>query len=535
LTRVKLVGQAWYIKEDGSPVNAADSGQLRAELAELLHGRLPVLRSLDVENAVDVESQKAVPSRWRKKRRGEPVPAWELSYGPSHQVIWLGIDANAYSYRPHPTPAHLRFFHWLGGTKIRRLSAVSLAELEPEKLEAGIVSLKRGLRIHAPEHALPERIQVFGAVFTAVPRRFEPRDRDAFLQARRQERQREAADDEGAGAWASPAVPRRPGPVSGRSEQIRYLFISWLYDMTRADWRPPEEFFGTPAKQGRAGRPGQPDVPFASGGPVRPGEVAMVIGPLVRDGLAEWVDDYPPSVCSCRYRPKLVLTGTGLRYAADLRSRFATPQHARGLRAALLSWAGHRAKPPGTVPLDQFLATPSSVVSGIPTTPRDLHMAARWLIRRGYLREPDSYPPGVGLTSKGLQCLDYHEGDPEAMSKARYRADDHRTFTFHGPTGNVAIDSGHVTQHSGSIIQHAEVDTAALRRFAEAVAQALPALNLGDSGQAADVLTAEIISEAAGSHPDHARLRALGRSLRAILEGAAGNALAAGLLSLWRG
>ena len=33
--------------------------------------------------------------------------------------------------------------------------------------------------------------------------------------------------------------------------------------------------------------------------------------------------------------------------------------------------------------------------------------------------------------------------------------------------------------------------------------------------------------------PDHPRLSALGRSLRAILEGAAGNALAAGLLGLW--
>jgi hypothetical protein len=513
-------------------VSAADSGQLARELAELLDAKLSVLRSLGVENAVDVESQIEAPSRWWKKRRGEPVPAWHLS----HTAIWLGVDGNAYSYGPRTTSVPVRYFHRLQGRQARQLSAVSLAELGAEKLEAGIASLKRGLRIHAPEHALPERIHVLGAVFTAVPRRFERSDRDAYWQARRIQRQREAADDEGArDGWASLAVPRSSGPIPGRSEQIRYLFISWLYRMTRVDWQPPEEFLHIPGKDARPRQPRQPDVPFAPGGPVRPGEVAAVIGPLVSGGLAEWVDDDPRSECSCTYRPKLLLTGTGLRHAAGLQSRFATPQRMRGLRAALLTWAGHHAKPPGLVLLDQFVTMPSSVVDGIATTPRDLHMAARWLTRRGYLRGADRNPPMVGLTSKGLQCLDYYKGDPDAMGEAQYRADDHRTFTFHGPTGNVAIDSGHVTQQSGSIIQRAEVDSAALRRFAEAVAQALPALNLGDGEQAADILTAEIIKAAAGSRPDHARLRALGRSLRAVLEGAAGNALAAGLLNLWQG
>ena len=46
-------------------------------------------------------------------------------------------------------------------------------------------------------------------------------------------------------------------------------------------------------------------------------------------------------------------------------------------------------------------------------------------------------------------------------------------------------------------------------------------------------LTGQIVQETSQPEPDRHRLKALGGSLRAILEGAAGNALAAVLLGLW--
>jgi hypothetical protein len=98
----------------------------------------------------------------------------------------------------------------------------------------------------------------------------------------------------------------------------------------------------------------------------------------------------------------------------------------------------------------------------------------------------------------------------------------------------VIVGSHGITQHAGDAVQSPGVDFAALARFADTVAQALPVLALapGDQ-QAAQTLTGQIIRAASEPKPDHPRLRALGRSLRAILEGATGNALAAGLLGLW--
>ena len=76
------------------------------------------------------------------------------------------------------------------------------------------------------------------------------------------------------------------------------------------------------------------------------------------------------------------------------------------------------------------------------------------------------------------------------------------------------------------------VNIAELVRFAEAVADALPSL-APDRRESAQALAAEIIGEAGGPAPDHGRLRRLGQSLRAIVEGGAGNALATAMLSLW--
>jgi hypothetical protein len=545
--------------EQESLVSAADSGQLGRELAELLAAKLAVLRSLDFPGVWVIEPKLAVASGWWMRRRS--VLAW-LACHERHPCrdTWLGIDGRAYVDES-------RGFR--GGW-----SVASLADLDIQTLEGAILSLKRLLRFHAPEHALPERIRVFGTVLTAVPRAATPWEHPperlhqqwqeqlddsaarecesdprypafyflqtrmvpvldyhiklppAFSQAREEEERREAADDE-----ADSAVPCHDGPVPGRDEQVRYLFVSWLHRTTTQSWRPPEEFFRAPD---RYGRPTEPNVPFAPGGPVQPAEIAVLIGPLVNDGLAEWVDDYSASSID-EYRPKLLLTASGLRYAASLESRFATTRRVRGLRTALLTWAGRHAKPPYLVPLEDFVTSPASIVNGITVTLTDVQRTARWLLRRGYLHCPDHHSTGIGLTSKGLQCLEHYQGDPHAMGGAQHRGDDLRTFTFHGPAGNVAIDSEQVTQQFGSGAERAEADDAALRRFAEAVAQALPVLGLGDARQAAEALTAEIAQASAESHPDHAKLRALGRSLRAVLEGAAGDALAPGLLNLWKG
>ena len=62
----------------------------------------------------------------------------------------------------------------------------------------------------------------------------------------------------------------------------------------------------------------------------------------------------------------------------------------------------------------------------------------------------------------------------------------------------------------------------------------MPALALSPADQqAAQALTGQIVKEASEPRPAHRRLKALGGSLRAILEGAAVNVLAAVLLGLW--
>ena len=72
-----------------------------------------------------------------------------------------------------------------------------------------------------------------------------------------------------------------------------------------------------------------------------------------------------------------------------------------------------------------------------------------------------------------------------------------------------------------------------LVRFAQAVAEALPALRLDPGRQEeAQALTTEILAAADEPEPDRRRLRQAGRTLRTIVEGAAANSLAVGLLAL---
>ncbi len=99
----------------------------------------------------------------------------------------------------------------------------------------------------------------------------------------------------------------------------------------------------------------------------------------------------------------------------------------------------------------------------------------------------------------------------------------------------MAIGSSHFIQSAGGIGDQ-QSDIAALLRFTQAAAPALPQLGLAPAQvQAASVIAAEIDQLAQASAPDHPKMRALGLTLRSIVETAASSALAAGLTSLWAG
>jgi hypothetical protein len=175
-----------------------------------------------------------------------------------------------------------------------------------------------------------------------------------------------------------------------------------------------------------------------------------------------------------------------------------------------------------------------------PFSADDLDAAAAWLHRQhlvdGMTVDECEGPVRFHLTDAGVACAEEFESDTARYVAAQRPAAGPagaNTVTIHGPASGVIVGSQGITQHAGSAIQSATADVAALARFAETVAQALPVLALapGDQ-QAAQTLTGEITRAASQPEPDHPRVRALGRSLRAILEGAAGNALAAGL-ALW--
>jgi hypothetical protein len=175
-----------------------------------------------------------------------------------------------------------------------------------------------------------------------------------------------------------------------------------------------------------------------------------------------------------------------------------------------------------------------------PFSAEDLDAAAAWLHRHhlvdGITVDQCEGPVRLYLTDAGVACAEQFGSDTARYLAAQRQADAPRsnTVTIHGPASGVVVGSHSVTQHAGDAVQSSGVDAAALARFAEAVAQALPALALSPADQqAAQAITGQIVKESSEPRPDQRRLKALGGSLRAILEGAAGNVLAAVLLGLW--
>ncbi|TDD63659.1 hypothetical protein [Actinomadura rubrisoli] len=101
------------------------------------------------------------------------------------------------------------------------------------------------------------------------------------------------------------------------------------------------------------------------------------------------------------------------------------------------------------------------------------------------------------------------------------------------------VSNGQITVGDNNVVISADgepaVDVPALAEFARAVRQALPSLDLGPREEAARELTERLLEAVDDPEPDPGRLRALGRSLRTVLEGGAGGVLSTVLLNMWGG
>jgi len=236
-------------------------------------------------------------------------------------------------------------------------------------------------------------------------------------------------------------------------------------------------------------------------------------------------------------------TAQGCLLAEDVQARRADKRLRRAAcRDAMVDWLSSQdAWTPQRQPArDRMLADPRyGTWLAEPFSEADLDDAAAWLHRQhlvdGITIDQCEGPVRLYLTDAGVACAEEFCSDT-ARYVAAQRSTASNTVTIHGPASGVIVGSHDVTQRSGDAVQSANVDVAALARFAEAVAQALPALALESHETAsARSLAGEIIQTASQPRPDHRRLRALGQSLRTILEDAAGNVLAATLMALWHG
>lgn len=583
----------------------AESNALRGELADLLRDHGPMLAAAGYPGAEVIEPSIRTISAFGKpkyRKLGEKK-AWAIERYTNDgrnpdSGLFMGIDGTRYKLARESWSYSMKTNYPEQAT----WSVTGLSDLENEDdfAEKAAVFVHRLLTRISPGLVIPTKTVLFGVPFQVTLRPNAGAQRPAgellmedvraaqpgFLGGRvvipvpsdpnpqaarptlnaalgsvtaNQVRAREEellCDDSSSGA-----IPPKPGPPgslprSGRQQQIRYSFMSWLRLVTTTGW---EEFDAHPSMFL------WPQPPYADGGPVRQEEVASLADHLIRDGLAEWADSY-----SGRYPPwHLILTDSGLQEARELHGAYASPARTRLLLASLLNWSGQRAKEPHTVDLPLFLSSRDSEVDGMTASVLEVYRATRWLVNRGYLTQshdcipttdscfltadrrplrPSSLNPllpldggimpmvNVSVTRDGLMCVDEFQGDAVAMREAQRRGDDRRTFHF-GPTGNVAIDSSGVSQAAGDVTQRPDtIDLAELLRFAQAVAQALPVLTLEPETQHAAEMTVSQILAAADSHePDHPKLAALGRSLRTIIEGTATNVMTSVLLGIWKG
>jgi hypothetical protein len=236
-------------------------------------------------------------------------------------------------------------------------------------------------------------------------------------------------------------------------------------------------------------------------------------------------------------------TAQGRRFAEELQSQRADKRQRKdACRDAMIDWLyAQDAVGPFKQPVrDRMLDDPHrGIWLAQPFSEEDLDAAAAWLYRQQMVKGTTAAqcegPIRLYLTDSGVECAEQFGSDTvRYLAAQRTILAGANTVTIQGPASGVVVGSHGVVQHAGDVVQSSGLDVAALAKFAEAVAQALPALALplGDQ-QAVQALTGQIDKAASESVSDHSRLKALGSSLRTILEGAAGNVLAAALLGLW--
>jgi len=354
-----------------------------------------------------------------------------------------------------------------------------------------------------------------------------------------------------------------------RDTQLRHLFMAWLYQVggpseygapfdRSTPFVPWPEAFLTgkiPMVQLRIqrdlqvrlglGRPTADCVPpLLPGGPVEGAELASTVQELMDDGYAWWIPLRLDGQCQLvgsslpRSPWAFVLTDRGRSALEGIREVYRDEHRSRLRRVALMRWIGeHELSERRTEPVTMadFLGSPASIIAGVASSILDANEAALWLFRAGFISKGGGSVPGTtvgGLTERGYVCVDRYDCDPLETPLHATPGPDQRV-TISGPTGNVAIGSAYVVQSAGTVgDQH--VDIAALQRFSKAVLPALPVLGLTpEQEQAAEAIAAEIDQLADEPEPDHPKLRALGSTLRSIVEGAATSALATGLSSLW--
>lgn len=238
-------------------------------------------------------------------------------------------------------------------------------------------------------------------------------------------------------------------------------------------------------------------------------------------------------------------TAQGRRFVEELQSRRADKRQRKdACRDAMIDWlyaqdAVSSLKQPVR---DWMLDDPRrGIWLAEPFSAEDLDAAAAWLHRHllveGITVSGCEGPVRLYLTDAGVECAEQFGSDAAqyvVAQRASAPVAGSNTVTIQAPVSGLVVGSNGVTQHTGDAVQSGGADVNALAKFAETVAQALPALALApEEQQAAQVLTGEIVKAASEPKPDHPRLKALGCTLRTILEGAAGNVLATVLLGLW--
>ncbi|MBM0240282.1 hypothetical protein JNW88_30030 [Micromonospora sp. ATA32] len=458
------------------------------------------------------------------------------------EETWLGADGQAYVSEAS----------WVQHNTEPFCSVLDVRRSDRELIDAVISRLQHLLSLAAPELATnrPARVDCLGTSFEIIERQrgsnWLPIQSDV------------AVDDAQLGTLPGMSVATAGDIRSHRTLQIRFLFLAWLEYLRRRGVSPkrydgmvanPENFLRGFVTDGSPARfilqlPDPPDfAPMVLGGSVTLDEVRLQVHEALAAGQAAWVRTDVTYVGMLR-KPStwmLLPTEAGAKFSEALREPIENEDRAWRIRRLLLKWVGeHAVSPHRTQPLytHAFLAADISIVDNIPCNVIELQGAISWLRGARFLSAASAgllVGEVVSLTELGYICLQEYDGN---LLEAPL-------FPKHGPDQRVSVTAeyvGNVAAHSTVERQVAEniggepLDIEALRKFAQATVRALPGLGLSEQQQrAASALADDIASTASQPNPDPRKLRALGRTLRTIVEGAAAGALTSGVLSLWNG